>query len=147
MSRFQRLLAAFLICAALRLGLAAAVPSGEAEQAGAGFLSAADREARLVAAMVARIDLMPPVAAWKQRRGQPVLDPVREAEVLRGWRAEAEALGLAPDPMEGFLRLQIAWARRRQEALVAEWRAAGVQPDEPPDLTTVLRPRLDAVGR
>ena len=70
-------------------------------------------------AMVARIEPMPQVAAWKQRRGQPVLDPVREAAVLRVWRAEAEALGLSPDPMEEFLRLQIAWARRRQEGLVA----------------------------
>lgn len=147
MSRFQGLRSALLIWAALRLGLAASVPTGAAAETREGFLTAADREARLVAAMVARIELMPQVAAWKQRRGQPVLDPVREAEVLRGWRAEAETLGLAPDPMEGFLRLQIAWARRRQEALVAEWRAAGVQPEEPPDLTTVLRPRLDAVGR
>jgi cyclohexadienyl dehydratase len=147
MSRLQGLFSALLSCAALGLGLAAAAPSGAAEEAAPVFLSAVDREARLVAAMVARIELMPQVAAWKHRRGQPVLDPVREAEVLRVWRTEAEALGLAPGPMEEFLRLQIAWARRRQEALVAEWRAAGVQPVEPPDLTTVLRPQLDAVGR
>lgn len=141
-------LSGLLIWAGLGLGLTAAVPGAVAPLEGRpGFLAAADREANLVAAMVARIELMPQVAAWKRRRGQPVLDPVREEAVLRGWRSEAEALGLAPDPMEEFLRLQIAWARRCQEALVAAWEATGVLPEEPSDLTTVLRPRLDAVGR
>jgi cyclohexadienyl dehydratase len=147
MNRIAGLLCGLLIWAGLALPLPAAVPvAADSRMAAPVFQTAADREANLVAAMVARIELMPQVAAWKQRRGQPVLDPVREAAVLRVWRAEAEALGLAPDPMEEFLRLQIAWARRRQEALVAEWRATGVLPAEPPDLNTVLRPRLDEVG-
>jgi len=152
MSRRASLLSALLIGLGVGLGLPAAVPGAHPDaaisrEAEAVFLTAADREAALVAAMAARMELMPQVAAWKHRRGQPVLDPVREAEVVRTWRADAEALGLAPDPMEDFIRLQMAWARRRQESLVAEWQAAGVQPAEPPDLSTVLRPRLDAVGR
>ncbi len=148
MSLFLRLLAGLLLWAGLGAGLGAAVPEGAASPDSAPvFLTTADREARLVIAMVARFELMPQVAAWKQRRGQPVLDLVREAEVLRVWRGDAEALGLAPGPMEDFLRLQIAWARRCQEALVAEWQASGVLPAEPPDLATVLRPRLDTVGR
>ncbi|MBM3842470.1 MAG: transporter substrate-binding domain-containing protein [Verrucomicrobia bacterium] len=148
MNRFAGLLAGLLIWAGLVLPLPAAVPGPADPREGAPvFQTAVDRETGLVAAMVARIELMPQVAAWKHRRGQPVLDPVREAAVLRVWRAEAEALGLAPDPMEEFLRLQIAWARRRQEGLVAEWRVVGVLPAEPPDLNAVLRPRLDEVGR
>ena len=148
MNLIAGLLSGLLICAGLGVPLQAAAPVTAApREAAPVFPAAADREANLVAAMVARSELMPQVAAWKQRRGQPVLDPVREAAVLRVWRTEAEALGLAPDPMEEFLRLQIAWARRRQEGLVAEWRAAGVLPAEPPDLNTVLRPRLDEVGR
>ena len=138
-----RLLRLSLLGAALGFGLGAAVPQPAAPV----FLTASGREERLVAAILTRLELMPEVAAWKHRRGQPVLDPVREAEVLRVWRSDAEALGLDPGPMEDFLRLQIAWARRRQEVLVAEWRAANVLPAEPPDLATVLRPRLDAVGR
>lgn len=144
MNRFPGLLGWLVIWAGLGLRLGAAVPPPET---GSVFLSAVERESRLVAAMAARIELMPQVAAWKHRRGQPVLDPVREAAVLRTWRSEAEALGLAPDSMEEFLRLQIAWARRRQEGLVAAWRASDLLPAEPPDLNTVLRPRLDEVGR
>ncbi len=152
MTHLTGLLSALLLSVGLGLGLPAAVPGAGADaaisrEAEAVFLTAADREAALVAAMAARMELMPQVAAWKHRRGQPILDPVREAEVVRAWRAEAEALGLAPDPMEDFIRLQMAWARRRQDTLVGDWKAAGVLPAEPPDLTTVLRPRLDAVGR
>ena len=148
MNLSPRLFSRLLLWASLGLGLgAAAAPGASPREAAPVFLTAAEREASLVAVMLARSELMPQVAAWKHRRGQPVLDPVREAEVLRGWRVEAEALGLAPGPMEDFLRLQIAWARRRQETLVAGWRASDLLPPEPPDLATVLRPRLDAVGR
>lgn len=146
MKWFSRLLCRALLCGGLHLF--AAVPDSAApREVAPTFLAAADREERLVAAIRTRIALMPEVAAWKYRRGQPVLDPVREAEVLRAWRGDAEALGLDPGPMEEFLRLQIAWARRRQEALVAQWQGAKALPAEPPDLTRVLRPRLDAVGR
>lgn len=148
MNRICGLLRSLLLGVVLGFGLGAAVPESAAPRPGPpAFLTASGREERLVAAILARLELMPEVAAWKHRRGQPVLDPAREAEVVRVWRGDAEALGLDPGPMAEFLRLQIAWARRRQEALVADWRAANALPDEPPDLTTVLRPRLDAVGR
>lgn len=148
MNRFAGLLSGLLIWAGPVLPRPAAAPSPSDPREGEpAFQTAADRETGLVAAMVARIELMPQVAAWKHRRGQPVLDIDREAAVLRVWRAEAEALGLASHSMEEFLRLQMAWARRRQEGLVTKWRAAGVLPAEPPDLNTVLRRRLDDAGR
>jgi cyclohexadienyl dehydratase len=93
-----------------------------------------------------RLALMPEVAAWKAERKQPVADPTREQEVLKRWTEDAAAVGLAAAPAREFLDCQIALARAVQEACLARWASGRDSPPRARDLTTELRPRLDALA-
>ncbi|MCH2187785.1 transporter substrate-binding domain-containing protein, partial [Myxococcota bacterium] len=105
----------------------------------------------LLAALDARLSLMPAVAEAKRRSGAPVEDPAREQRVL-------EAAIESNRPTEGFnssearrkalfrlFRAQIEAAKAVQVATLAKPPAPEFE-DEPPDLNQMLRPALIRIG-
>lgn len=91
-----------------------------------------------------RLDLMPAVAAAKWRVHAPLIDPPREALVIRTAGDRAQAVGLAREPVENLLALQISAARRIQEGLTAHWRKSGFDYRGPMlALAEDIRPKLD----
>ncbi len=91
-----------------------------------------------------RLALMPAVAAWKWQHHAAVSDPPRERIVIRSAAKLAEALGLAPAPIEELFALQIRLASDAESARERHWRRAGYDfPGPAPDLNGELRPRLD----
>lgn len=100
--------------------------------------------APLGALLAQRLAMMPDVARHKWNTRSPIDDPAREREILAGLRRDAEALGLPAPWAEQVFRAQIEAAKAIQRDLFARWEAAGQGPfTGVPDLTTVLRPRLD----
>jgi cyclohexadienyl dehydratase len=90
-----------------------------------------------------RLALMPAVAAAKWPQHLPVSDPAREQAVIADAAARAAALGLAPESVAGYFRVQIALARAVQQRLYARWTSAGFEATGGADLALDLRPRLD----
>jgi cyclohexadienyl dehydratase len=91
-----------------------------------------------------RLALMPAVAAAKWPRHLPLADPAREQAVIADAAGRATALGLAPEAVAGYFRVQIALAVRAQQRLYERWAAAGFDAAaNAPDLAADLRPRLD----
>jgi chorismate mutase-like protein len=101
--------------------------------------------ADLFALVEARLGLMPAVAAWKYARGQPVEDLERERQVSDRAREDAIARGLAPGPVAGWVRVQVAMAKMLQRRSVEAWRGGAPVPPER-DLAGDLRPRLLVLG-
>jgi chorismate mutase len=103
---------------------------------------AADPDA-LLELVVERNALGDQVALSKWDSGKPVLDPVRETEVLQHVRTEAAARGLDADTAANFFAAQIEANKLVQYQLLQAWRASGRAPSGArPDLA-VLRAHLD----
>lgn len=108
----------------------------------------------LLAALDARLSLMPAVAEAKRRSGAPVEDPEREQRVLA---AAIESIQTQPpaqkfNPSEERRKALLLLFRAQIEAAKAVQVATLAQPpspefeDAPPDLDTVLRPALIRIG-
>jgi cyclohexadienyl dehydratase len=93
-----------------------------------------------------RLAIMPEVAAWKWRAGQPITDLERERQVLERSVADAEALGLDGAGARHFFDVQIRMARAVQAQAIAGWKNANAQPPAGRDLNRELRPALDKLG-
>ncbi|HXQ63777.1 MAG TPA: transporter substrate-binding domain-containing protein [Steroidobacteraceae bacterium] len=91
-----------------------------------------------------RLSLMPAVAAAKWPDHLPVADPVREAAVIAAVGDGARRFGLAREPVERLLSVQIRIARAAQQRLYERWQRGGFDYVGPGlRLGADLRPRLD----
>lgn len=98
----------------------------------------------VVTLMAERLQLMPHVARYKAAHDLPILDAVREQQVLDATLAQARTLGIDPDGARRLYSLQIELARAIQERTLAERPQTAVQVR---DLSSDLRPALDRIGK
>lgn len=131
---------AFAVTVAAVLGAAApaqACPRDPAEQ---------QAVTAVASAALDRLEIADDVAASKWLSGKAVADPAREQAVVDATIAAAKADGVDPVAAERIIRAQITASKQVQYALIARWHA---HPDEAPttapDLTTSVRPRINAV--
>ena len=96
--------------------------------------------------MQERLILMKDVAAWKHARNAPVVDAVREQQVLDATVRQAGDVGIEAEGARRLFSLQIRLAVRAQESWIADWRASGTAPQTVRDLAGELRPQLDRLG-
>jgi cyclohexadienyl dehydratase len=116
----------------------------DASISAAHYSSAEDRVARVLTLADERLALMPAVAAAKWIEHVPVLDPAREAGVVRAAVEAGALLGLAPMATHAFFELQIRFARETQRERIDEWGKSGFTFAPPvPSLSLDLRPKLD----
>lgn len=97
-------------------------------------------------AMVARLSVMPDVAYAKFVSGAPVDDPAREAQAAAAFVATAVAGGVPEEIAQEVITNQFEAAKAVQTRLISQWRS-GESPapsGTPADLSTQLRPRIDA---
>ncbi len=93
-----------------------------------------------------RLEIADDVAASKYLSGKAVADPAREQAVVDATIAAAKADGVDPVAAERIIRAQITASKQVQYALIAFWHANPAQaPTTAPDLTTSVRPRINAV--
>lgn len=71
-------------------------------------------DATLIEAIARRMSLAKEIRVVKQRAGQPVLDPAREAAVVARASAQARAAGLPEDEIRALYWRLMALARRVQ---------------------------------
>lgn len=69
---------------------------------------------RIVALLAERMTLCLRAATAKRNAALPIVDPVREAEVLRSAQALAAESGLPPEPVREIFERIVALARRAQ---------------------------------
>jgi chorismate mutase len=101
----------------------------------------------LTGLIVLRLGISRDVAWSKFCHGKKVADPAREAEMLTALKAKGATMGLPPEQVSALFLPEIVASRRVQEELVTGWRMGLPRPSTPPgDLTTDIRPRLDAVN-
>ncbi len=95
----------------------------------------------------ARLELMQPVAAWKDARGIAVEDKAREAVVLdKAVKAAAER-GVEAESAAAFFRAQIEAAKEIQFCWLERWESGtAAPPSEVPDLKADIRPQLIQIG-
>jgi cyclohexadienyl dehydratase len=106
----------------------------------------------LLAAVDERLSLMPLVAVSKRETGLPLVAPRREAAVLDAAVAAvadaATAAEVAAPPAEAlvraFFRAQIEASKQLQWSALKD--PAFVRPEDPPDVSDVLRPALMRIG-
>ncbi|QOD43985.1 gamma subclass chorismate mutase AroQ [Clavibacter zhangzhiyongii] len=131
---------AFAVSLAALLGAAApaqACPRDPAEQRAVTAVASAALD---------RLEIADDVAASKWLSGKAVADPAREQAVIDATVAAAEADGVDPVAAERIMRAQIEASKQVQVALIARWHAHLEEaPTTAPDLTTSVRPRINAV--
>ncbi|MCP4570951.1 MAG: bifunctional chorismate mutase/prephenate dehydrogenase [bacterium] len=71
-------------------------------------------DARILALLAERAELLAEVVATKQREGLPIFVPEREAAKVAAFRSAAVEKGLDPDWAEDFLRMVMGASRARQ---------------------------------
>ncbi len=79
----------------------------------------------LIGALARRMTLAREIRAVKQRAGQPVLDPAREAAVVSRASARARAAGLPEDDVRALYWQIMALARRVQRGEEEKGGASG----------------------
>lgn len=93
--------------------------------------------------VIERLLVSDQVAASKFGTGQPIDDPVREAQELASVRQSAVSMGIDPDATVAFFQQQITASKVVQQGMLDRWTA---HPDEAPttrpDLTQI-RTQLD----
>lgn len=95
----------------------------------------------------ARLELMRPVAAWKDARGVAVEDRAREAVVLEKAVQAAGESGIEPESAAAFFLSQIEAAKEIQFCWLARWEmGTATPPEEVPDLKAEFRPQLIRIG-
>lgn len=95
-----------------------------------------------------RLDLADDVARYKWTAHQPIEDLAREQAIIQSLGHQAGKHGLPVAWSEAFFRAQIEASKSEQRALFAKW--GETHPNgfkNPPHLTTVTRPKLDAINR
>lgn len=93
-----------------------------------------------------RLSLMPEVARYKWNTRSAIEDLPREQKIIDGLKAEAQASGVPAVWAERFFRAQIEAAKLIQREQFARWQQDGAgRFADAPDLSTVIRPRLDAL--
>lgn len=98
----------------------------------------------LLQAVSERLAIADHVALSKWDSGQAVEDPPREVQVIDNARARASEFKLDPDDVQRLFRAQIEANKQVQNALLAQWHAAGRAPDTPrKNLAQDIRPQLD----
>lgn len=70
---------------------------------------------QLVALLATRVGIARRTADFKRAAGQPLLDPAREAEVIRRAVAAARANGLPAEPVREIFWHVVGLSRRAQE--------------------------------
>jgi cyclohexadienyl dehydratase len=135
-----------LVVRAFSVALVACVAGAGVVRAQASFIEPAQQVEAAYVLLDERLDLMTAIAAWKYARKLPILDEERERLVLEASARDAEALGIAGDGARELMRLQMRLAREVQEHVIEQWTREGrvIRPQQ--DLTTQLRPQLDALG-
>ena len=71
---------------------------------------------RIVELTVQRRAVMRDVAAWKWVHELSITDPDRERELLERMRSQGRVLGIEPEALADFFKLQMKWARRSSDA-------------------------------
>ena len=108
---------------------------------------AVQQQAQVLAeATAARLAVMPDVAYSKFVSGAAVDDPVREEQAAAAFVATTTAGGVPQDIAAAVINDQFTAAKAVQRSLIGQW-TAGTRPTPstpPADLTTELRPRIDA---
>ena len=104
-------------------------------------------EPLLYTAIQERLSLMKTVAAWKWQHDRPVEARAREAVVIEAARRDGLQYGLTIDSTGQFFSRQIEAAKTIQSCWIDRWQAGWAAPDQVPDLETVVRPALLALGR
>lgn len=100
---------------------------------------------QLLQAQVRRLELMHDVARWKWNSGHAIEDPAREKALLQAILPQCKAAGLDVEFARSFFRAQIEAAKVVQEEDFRAWKASSQGPfADVPDLTTQLRPQIDA---
>lgn len=101
----------------------------------------------LLELMDQRLNVAPKVAKSKWNSGAAVDDPKREAQILDGVTAQADALGnLDKAFLRGFFQNQFDAGKIIQRKLLSGWRSTlpnGYKFDDAPDLALEVRPVLD----
>lgn len=98
----------------------------------------------LAAAIDRRLLLAGDIAWSKYQSGSAVRDPAQEEAVLYTIHQQAAARGLDPLPVREFFQAQLAASRQWQQECMDRWKnGEPLPPGTPPDLATVLRPRMD----
>lgn len=106
-----------------------------------------------VAAVVARLAVMPEMARFRLTDHRPVDDPVRERAATAAFIAAATARGVPYDVADAVIADQIEAATGVQQNLLAAWTGGGSNVDPSPrpsastgDLDAKLRQRVDAAS-
>ncbi|MCD5995903.1 chorismate mutase [Pseudomonas sp. CDFA 602] len=98
----------------------------------------------LLQAISERLTIADQVALSKWDSGKAVEDPPREQQVITAAQARAAEFNLNPDDIQRLFRAQIEANKYVQNALLAQWHAAGKAPDTTrKSLTDDIRPALD----
>ena len=118
-----------------------------APDAGPRFVQPATTAVETLRILDARLALMDGVAAAKWQSGAPILDPVREQQVLEQVVRLAGERGLEAASARAVFSLQMQLARDWQIRLHQAWRGQGGPPPGTPvpDLAKQVRPQLDAL--
>lgn len=99
-----------------------------------------------VSAVIERLDVMPSVAYTKYRLGIPVNDPVREAAAEQAFVDAARDRDIPTPLARRVILAQFTAAKQVQRRLILQWNEGRrtVPTRQPADLTSRLRPRIDA---
>ncbi|WP_122587589.1 chorismate mutase [Pseudomonas viridiflava] len=113
-----------------------------------GFIFAAEQKPSalepLLQAISERLTIADQVALSKWDSGKAVEDPPREQQVIAAAQARAAEFKLNPEDVQRLFRAQIEANKRVQNALLAQWHAAGRAPDTVRlSLVDDIRPKLD----
>lgn len=135
-----------LVLSAVTTLLLTAVPATQASPSAPPDARSHKLAHHLVAAVVARLDVMPSVAYTKFRLDIPVNDPVREAAAEKKFVDAAHGRGVPRAFARVVILAQFSAAKQVQRRLIRQWRDGRRPiPTRPPaDLATRLRPRIDA---
>jgi chorismate mutase len=110
--------------------------------------TAGDQLQPLVETSARRLNLAQEVAFAKWDNGTAVEDPPREEHVIASAVTEGKTEGLDPALVSRFFRAQIEANKVVQSSLLSSWHEAGKAPNhQAKDLTTTIRPQLDAIQK
>lgn len=94
-----------------------------------------------------RLALAQDVARYKWTAKLPIEDLAREQAIIHSMGRQAADSGLPLAWSEAFFRAQIEASKREQRALFAKWQHTHPKGfNNPPHLTEVTRPKLDAIN-
>jgi len=97
----------------------------------------------LISLVSQRLALAEPVAHWKWVNHRPITDPKREQALLADVDQRARRADVDPSFAHAFFADQIEANTEVQKALFDSWRTSQPPAEPPPDLSSVIRPKLD----